>query len=97
MVTAQQIRAARAMVALSTETLASESGLSPEQLAAIERGENAGDMAAFRRLRSALEIRGIVFLSPGEDDPGVGPGLRLRQRSQDEGTRPEDLSSANDG
>lgn len=85
------------MLALPLTTLAQECGLSADDLTAIENGENAGDMAAFERLRNALAQRGIVFLSPGEDDPGVGPGLRLRNRASDEGTRPEDLSSANDG
>jgi transcriptional regulator with XRE-family HTH domain len=97
MITAQQIRAARAMVALPAERLAADSGLSLDDLDAIERGETAGDMAALQRLRNALEAQGIVFLRPGEDDPGVGPGLRLRNRAKGEGTRPEDLSSDNDG
>lgn len=97
MITAQQIRAARAMMDLSIDTLASESGLSAASISAIERGENAGDMAALTQLRQRLEMHGIVFLSPGVDDPGVGPGLRLRLRAGDEGMRPENLSSANDG
>ena len=97
MITNAQIRAARALLGLSTEALASSAGLATADLDQIERGETAGDMDSFHRLRQALEQQGVVFLAAGQDDPGVGPGLRLRDQPSDEGIRPENLSSANDG
>jgi transcriptional regulator with XRE-family HTH domain len=93
MMTAEQIRAARAMIGLSVEELAAESGLSINEIETIERGGTAGA----ERLRQCLENRGIVFLAAGEDDAGVGPGIRLRHASSDEGMRPENLNADNDG
>ncbi|MBT9368361.1 helix-turn-helix domain-containing protein [Rhizobium sp. CSW-27] len=95
MISKEQIRGARAMLGLSPEDLAGASGLSTNEVLAAERGETAG--IDLYRLRLALEGRGIVFLGAGEDDAGAGPGLRLRQPPMDEGIRPENLSSANDG
>ena len=95
MMTAEQIRAARAMIGLSVEELATESGLSVDEIGNLERGEMAGSESL--RLRQALENRGIVFLAAGEDDPGVGPGIRLRQGTAQEGMRPENLNAENDG
>ncbi len=95
MITTEQIRAARAMIGLSVQELAAESGLSVEDILTLERGETAGSESL--RLRQCLENRGIVFLAAGEDDPGVGPGIRLRQRPAQDGMRPENLNAENDG
>lgn len=95
MISTEQIRGARAMLGLSPEDLASASGLSTTEVLAAERGETAG--LDLDRLRLTFESHGIVFLGAGQDDAGAGPGLRLRQASADEGIRPENLSSANDG
>ncbi|WP_377295539.1 multiprotein-bridging factor 1 family protein [Rhizobium sp. SGZ-381] len=95
MITAEQIRAARAMIGMPLETLARESGLSVSDVEGLERGVAVGVDTA--RLRQCLEHHGIVFLATGEDDPGVGPGLRLRHAPADEGMRPENLNADNDG
>jgi transcriptional regulator with XRE-family HTH domain len=98
MITHDQIRAARAMLNLSLKTLAAECGLAEAELAALESGQRAGDSRTLESLRVAFERLGIVFLASGEDDPGVGPGLRLRRAATvDEGLRPENLNSFNDG
>ncbi|SIP90448.1 Helix-turn-helix [Rhizobium sp. RU35A] len=95
MISIEQIRAARAMLGLSAKDLARASGLSSQDIEALERGEMPGiDLA---RLKATLEGHGIVFVAAGEDNPGAGPGVRLRQAPADEGLRPEHLSSANDG
>ncbi len=96
MLTGPQLRAGRAMIALSIEDLAGVTGLSPEDIASAEEAM-AVDPAVAERLRLALEPRGIVFLRAGEDNPGAGPGVRLRSHGADDGIRPQDLSSANDG
>ncbi|CAD7033109.1 XRE family transcriptional regulator [Pseudorhizobium endolithicum] len=96
MLTGIQLRAGRAIAGLSIEELAAATGLSA---AAITEAETAAavDPAAAERLRLSLEAKGVVFLAAGEDNPGAGPGVRLRQRNPDEGIRPQNLSSANDG
>ncbi len=97
MITPEQARAARAILNLSPETLALEIALEPAHLVAFERSGSGLDMSEIERLKTAFEQRGIVFLAPGEDDPGVGPGLRLRAAPTDGGMRPDRLNSANDG
>lgn len=97
MLTADHIRAARAALNISVQQLADASGLRPEDIEAAESGTMIGDLSKMERLEAALSGLGIVLLRHGEDDPGVGPGLRWRDTRRDEGTRPEDLSSANDG
>ena len=96
MLTGTQLRAGRAIAGLSIEELAAASGLAIGAIAEAE-ATDAVDPAAAERLRLSLEAKGVVFLAAGEDNPGAGPGVRLRQRSKDEGIRPQNLSSANDG
>ena len=96
MLTGTQIRAGRAIAGLSIEELAAATGLSMEALNEAETS-TAVDPAVVERLRLTLEAKGVVFLAAGEDNPGAGPGVRLRQRAKDEGIRPQNLSSANDG
>jgi transcriptional regulator with XRE-family HTH domain len=97
MVTASQLHAARALAGISRDELAAASGLSVD---AIDRAETAtvhGEPGVIERLRVILESKGVVFLAAGEGDPGAGMGVRLRQVSHDEGLRPQNLNSANDG
>lgn len=90
------MRAGRAMAGLSVADLADATGLSTPVIDEAETA-TAVDPAVVERLRLALESKGVVFLAAGEDNPGAGPGVRLRQRGADEGIRPQYLSSANDG
>jgi transcriptional regulator with XRE-family HTH domain len=96
MLTGTQLRAGRAMTGLSVADLADATGLSTSVIDEAETA-TAVDPAVVERLRLALEAKGVVFLAAGEDNPGAGPGVRLRQRGIDEGIRPQHLSSANDG
>ncbi|EJZ23171.1 transcriptional regulator [Rhizobium sp. Pop5] len=96
MITATQIRGARAMIGMSLEELAAASGLPVETLTALETGDFTGELHALFDVRNALEAHGIIFLSSGNQDEG-GPGIRLRARtSSDDGIRPENLNAAND-
>ena len=83
------------MLGLSVETLAELTGLSINDITDAERSV-AVEPPVAERLRLAMEPRGVVFLSAGEDNPGAGPGVRLRGTAE-EGIRPQHLSSANDG
>ena len=96
MLTGIQLRAGRAIAGLSIEELAAATGLSTTAITEAETAA-AVDPAAAEGLRLSLEAKGVVFLAAGEDNPGAGPGVRLRQRNAEEGIRPQNLSSANDG
>jgi transcriptional regulator with XRE-family HTH domain len=95
MITAAQIRGARAMTGITLEQLADASQLTAAQIEAIETGTDAGDSQAIGAIRAALESRGVQFLASGSQDGG-GVGLRLKQTHEDIGTRPENLNATND-
>lgn len=96
MLTNTQLRAGRAMIGLSVEELANMTGISVDDIHNAETSASVDSLLA-ERIRLALEPKGVVFLSAGEDNPGAGPGVRLRSRGTDDGIRPQNLSSANDG
>jgi len=95
MITAAQIRGARAMTGMTIEQLADASRLTAAQIAAIETDGETGDSQAVAAIRAALESRGVQFLASGSQDGG-GAGLRLKQTHEDVGTRPENLNATND-
>lgn len=97
MLTASQLRAARAMMGMTVEELAAASGLSRSAIEEAEAAQAFAGADISERLRTIFESRGILFLGAGEgDDAGAGPGVRLRQKSHDEGIRPQNLNAAND-
>jgi hypothetical protein len=95
MITAAQIRGARAMVGLTKEDLAADSKLPLSSIEIIESDIAAADAKAILAVRAALEARGILFLPSGSQDAG-GPGVRLKSWDEDDGIRPEDLNATND-
>ncbi|MBO9123445.1 MULTISPECIES: helix-turn-helix domain-containing protein [unclassified Rhizobium] len=96
MITAMQIRAARAMMGISIEQLATASGLPVATLETLERDETQGEPQALLAVKQALETGGVLFIASGNHDEG-GPGVRLKARTgSDAGIRPENLNSAND-
>lgn len=97
MLTAEHIRAARAALNLSLDELAQATGLSASEIEAIEKGQQTAGNSLSAKLVSAFSAHGIVLFDSGQDDPGVGPGIRWRTKVADEGIRPENLSSENDG
>ncbi|KGD99310.1 helix-turn-helix transcriptional regulator [Rhizobium sp. YS-1r] len=98
MLIASQLRAARAMTGMTVEDLSAASGLSKSAIEEAEAAQVFADAGVTERLRTIFESRGILFLGAGEgDDPGAGPGVRLRQQFHDEGIRPQNLNAANDG
>ena len=70
-----QVRMGRAAVGWSVRELARNAGVTPNT---ISRIENGGDALAstMERLRTALELAGVIFID--EDDEG--PGVRLKKR-----------------
>jgi transcriptional regulator with XRE-family HTH domain len=97
MVTASQLRAARALTGIPVDELAAASGLSAESIRQVEAAEAHAAPGVTERLRVILESKGVLFLAAGDGDPGAGVGVRLRHLPQDEGIRPQNLNSGNDG
>lgn len=76
MVTAAQIRAARAMLGWTIGTLSLRAGISQALARQLElRGDGVRHRPeeALRQVRTALEAAGVTFL---DDDGKGGPGLR---------------------
>jgi transcriptional regulator with XRE-family HTH domain len=75
MLTAAQIRAARALIGWSQPALAKASGISLPTVVRMEGQQGPGRSSAANvdAVRRALETAGVVFLD-GED----GPGVRLK-------------------
>ena len=82
-----QVRMARAALGMTSEALSKEAGLSPEDLAQLERGGQEGIASA--HLRATFEAAGISFL----DSDGVRYDPRLAMAK----TVPlEEMNSYND-
>jgi transcriptional regulator with XRE-family HTH domain len=82
MLTAAQIRAARALLGWSQPALAKASGLSLPTIVRMESQAGPGRSAAANvdAVQRALEGAGILFI-PADEASGVGPGVRLKQAS----------------
>lgn len=81
MLTAEQLRAARALRRWDQAILAERSGVSVETIKRLEKMNGrltTTRVATLDALRSTLEADGIVFMDDGEMVDG-GPGVRLRK------------------
>ncbi|HZY12815.1 MAG TPA: helix-turn-helix domain-containing protein [Beijerinckiaceae bacterium] len=83
MITAAQLRAARALLGIDQRKLAELSGLS---LPTIQRMEASGDVIrgnvdSLMKLVGALDAAGIVLISNGSTSPEGGRGVRLKGKS----------------
>jgi Predicted transcriptional regulator with C-terminal CBS domains len=81
MITAGQLRAARALLGLDQKALAERSGLSVPTIQRMEASEGVirGNVDSLMKLISALDSMGIVLLGDGASSAGGGRGLRLKQ------------------
>ncbi len=77
MITAEQIRGARAMLRWSAKQLAEQAGLSWPTVQRMEstRGVPSGLSKNLELVQRALEGAGIIFIDQDE----LGPGVRLRE------------------
>jgi predicted transcriptional regulator len=75
MITAEQIRGARAMLGMTQAELAKLAGISTTGLNNIERGIADPKASTLRALKTALEEAGVIFVA----ENGEGPGVRLRK------------------
>ena len=81
MITAGQLRAARALLGLDQKALAERSGLSVPTIQRMEASEGVirGNVDSLMKLIAALDSSGIVLLGDGVSSAGGGRGLRLKQ------------------
>jgi len=98
-VSARQFKAARALLGWSQAELAQASGVSEQAVERVEarEGEFGGQCESSDRMTIALQRAGIVFFFENEASLRGGAGVRLKLPRTDEGLRPEQLTSENDG
>jgi len=85
MITADQLRAARALLRLDQRQLAELSGLSAPTIQRMEASDGVirCNMDSLMKLISALEAAGIELLGDGAVSQGGGRGARLREQPTD--------------
>ena len=83
MITAGQMRAARALLGIDQRRLAELSGLSLPTIQRMEASEGVirGNVDSLMKLTGALEEAGIVLLGDGAASGAGGRGVRLKARA----------------
>ncbi|MEI9989393.1 MAG: helix-turn-helix domain-containing protein [Rhizomicrobium sp.] len=81
MITAAQLRAARALAGIDQRQLAEKSELSVPTIQRMEASEGVirGNVDSLMKLVRAIEALGIVLLDAGTPSTGGGRGVRLRE------------------
>lgn len=82
MITAAQLRAARALAGLDQRALAARSGLSVPTVQRMEASEGVvrGNVDSLTKLIAALEAAGVELIGEGAASAGGGRGVRLRAK-----------------
>jgi len=75
MITPEQVRAARAILGLSQEDVASKIGASTKTIRRAETTGSAVSASAVASIRAALEDSGVEFI----EENGGGAGVRLKK------------------
>jgi transcriptional regulator with XRE-family HTH domain len=80
MITASQMRAARALAGIDQRELAEKSGLSVPTIQRMEASDGVirGNVDSLMKLIAALEEFGIVLIGDGAPSPSGGRGVRLK-------------------
>ncbi len=81
MITAGQLRAARALLGLDQKALAERSGLSVPTIQRMEASEGVirGNVDSLMKLVSALDSGGIELISDNATSAAGGRGVRLKK------------------
>ena len=81
MITAAQLRAARALAGIDQRELAAKSGLSVPTIQRMEASEGVvrGNVDSLMKLIGALEAAGIVLIGEGSASTDGGRGVRLKK------------------
>ncbi|HET8727074.1 MAG TPA: helix-turn-helix transcriptional regulator [Alphaproteobacteria bacterium] len=93
MITAPQLRSARALLGIDQRQLAELSGLSVPTIQRMEASDGVvrGNVDSLMKLVSALEAAGLELIGEGAVSQGGGRGVRLRSPAQ-----PSDLPAPGD-
>jgi len=97
MITAAQLRAARALISIDQRRLADLSGLSLPTIQRMEASDGLirGNVDSLMKLMAALEAAGVELLGEGASSARGGRGVRLKQAANAPGSataeRPGDL------
>lgn len=80
MITAGQMRAARALLSLDQRDLAERTGLSLPTIQRMEASEGVirGNVDSLMKLIAGLEAAGVELLAEGAPSAGGGRGVRLK-------------------
>ena len=80
MISAAQLRAARALAGLDQKKLAELSGLSVPTIQRMEASEGVirGNVDSLMKLIAALDAAGVLLIGEGAASPEGGRGVRLR-------------------
>jgi transcriptional regulator with XRE-family HTH domain len=80
MITAAQLRAARALIGFDQRMLADAAGLSVPTIQRMEASDGVirGNVDSLMKLIRALEAAGVELLGEGAASPGGGRGVRLK-------------------
>ena len=81
MLTAAQMKAARALVGMEQRALAEASGVSLPTIQRMEasKGVVRGVIESLMKVLTALEAAGVEFINEGANSAGGGRGVRLRK------------------
>ena len=79
MLTAAQIRAARAWLSWTQEELAERSGVSIPSVKNLEKDAGNATVRTLRKIQDAIEGEGLEIIVDGGLSAGAGPGLRVRR------------------
>ena len=82
MMTAAQLRAARALVGMDQKGLAAASGLSLPTIQRMEASDGVirGNVDSLMKLISALDVAGVELINEGSVSQKGGRGVRLKAR-----------------
>jgi len=80
MISAAQLRAARALAGLDQRRLAELSGLSVPTIQRMEASEDVirGNVDSLMKLIAALDAAGVLLIGEGAASPAGGRGVRLK-------------------
>ena len=80
MITAAQLRAARALAGIDQRTLAERAGLSVPTIQRMEASDGVirGNVDSLTKLVAALDAFGIELIGEGSISPAGGRGVRLK-------------------
>lgn len=81
MITAAQLRAARALLAIDQRQLAEKSGLSLPTIQRMEASDGVirGNVDSLMKLVAALDAAGIELIADNAASSGGGRGVRLKE------------------